>query len=503
MAGLLDAIFPGSSDGGGLLAFLKRNADLQAMPSGLPSDTAQYSDAPQMPGALPAAAPIPLQQNAQPNALDDAPWPSGPIGAPSQANAQLPAPQPQSSAAPVVQPPIAALGAGAPGFMTGYQNLRHGGGLIGSIVAGITGQRNDDQGIALQQQAQTANLTARALMAKGIDPHVAVAAVQPGNGELLKQLVDANFGPGQFSSAGEGHILNGRTGAVTKAYEPEDKTPPSVLEYQYYLKSLPKGAAPMDYATFSTAKARAGATNISNTVDTGAAPAYDKQLVAGLAKSHASLSEGVEEAQARARDVAAMQGAIDAIQRNGGTTGGMGQAQILDLKKTINAGAGALGIENPFNEGDISDKEFLTKFNRQIAGNMAKSAVGGRVTNFEMSNYLKANPGLDMSGTGNQRLLGIQAQIEQRNIAVGNAIREATARAIATGKTINPVEVQKIITDYDEAHHVKDPVTGQDLTQSYVLPEFQQGGTNPALADQHSKNLGKMRRYNPQTGALE
>jgi hypothetical protein len=120
-----------------------------------------------------------------------------------------------------------------------------------------------------------------------------------------------------------------------------------------------------------------------------------------------------------------------------------------------------------------------------------------------MSNYLKANPGLDMSPTGTQRMLGIQAQVEQRNIAVGNAIRDATAAAISKGQKIDPVTVQKIVTEYDEAHHVKDPITGQDLTQSYTLPEFQQGGTNPALAKQHETNTGKIRRYDPATGGLK
>jgi hypothetical protein len=172
-------------------------------------------------------------------------------------------------------------------------------------------------------------------------------------------------------------------------------------------------------------------------------------------------------------------------------------------QKSINAGAAALGIEKPFDESDLSDKEFLTKFNRSMAGAQAKNAVGSRVTNFEMSNYLKANPGLDMTVTGNQRLLGIQAQIEQRNIAVGNAIREATASAISTGKKIDPVTVQKIITAYDDQHHVMDPVSGQDLTQSYVLPEFQQGGTNAGMAGRNAANMGKIRKFNPITGELE
>jgi hypothetical protein len=283
-------------------------------------------------------------------------------------------------------------------------------------------------------------------------------------------------------------------------------TPNSVKEYNYYTKTFqptPENPQPMDYGTFSTAKARAAATNVTTNVDTKGPDKYDTVMGEGLAKSHAALSNGVEDAQARARDLAAMQGAVDAIQKNGGTTGGMGQAQALEVQKTINAGAAALGMEPPINEKGIADKEFLTKFNRQIAGAQAKGAVGSRVTNFEMSNYLKANPGLEMSITGNQRLIGIQSQIEQRNVAVGNAIREATAAAVGAGKRVNPSEIQTIIKKYDEEHHVMDPVTGQDLTQSYTLPEFQTGGNNPALSADHGANLKKIRVWNPATGKVE
>jgi hypothetical protein len=289
--------------------------------------------------------------------------------------------------------------------------------------------------------------------------------------------------------------INNLTGQRTVALQGE-KTPSAVREYEY-------GQTHPDFVQQQLMKTKAGAAQVVNNVDTGAAPAYDKILTEGLAKSHAALSNGVEDAQARARDIAAMQGAIDAIQKNGGTTGGMGAQQILDLKKTINSGANAIGITTPFSESDISDKEFLTKFNRSMAGAQAKNAVGSRVTNFEMSNFLKANPGLDMSITGNQRLLGIQAQIEQRNIAVGNAIRNAAATAISKQEKINPKEVQQIITDYDNAHHIHYPATGQDLTQSYALPEFQSGGTNSALSKVHETNTAKIRRYNPATGALE
>jgi hypothetical protein len=312
-----------------------------------------------------------------------------------------------------------------------------------------------------------------------------------------------------WSSAGNGYFVNSRTGDVKKGYEPpDDKKPASVAEYEYYTKNFQPTAEqprPMPYDTWSTAKSRAGATNISNNIDMNSGQTYDKQLAEGLGKSHAALANGVEDAQSRARDLAAMQGAVDAIQKNGGTTGGMGQAQILELKKTLNAGAAGLGVTTPFDEKDISDKEFLTKFNRQIAGAQAKGAVGSRVTNFEMSNYLKANPGLEMSVTGNQRLIGIQSQIEQRNVAVGNQVRDATAQAISRGQKIDPVTVQKIITNYDQAHHVQDPITGQDLTQSYTLPEFQkpEQGSNAALAAGHETNMKKIRVWNPETGKVE
>lgn len=283
---------------------------------------------------------------------------------------------------------------------------------------------------------------------------------------------------------------------VVKAAE----DPTSVKEYEFYKKNMPAGQTPMDYGTFSTAKARANATNVTTNVDMNATQTYDKQLAEGLGKSHAALANGVEDAQTRARDIAGMQGAIDAIQRNGGTTGGMGAAQVLELKKTLNSGATSLGMGQPFDENSLSDAELMQKLNRQMAGAQAKSAVGARVTNFDMQNYLAANPGLSLSPTANQRLLGIQAQVEQRNIAVGNAIRDATAQSISSGKKIDPVTVQGIITDYDKAHHVQDPITGQDLTQSYTLPEFQQAdqGNNAALAVGHETNIGniKIKRIN-------
>jgi hypothetical protein len=67
-------------------------------------------------------------------------------------------------------------------------------------------------------------MTARALVAKGIDPQVAIAAVQPGNAELLKTLITQTFGPDNVTALGEGHIYHSKTGKIEQAYEPGDKS---------------------------------------------------------------------------------------------------------------------------------------------------------------------------------------------------------------------------------------------------------------------------------------
>ena len=72
-----------------------------------------------------------------------------------------------------------------------------------------------------------------------------------------------------------------------------------------------------------------------------------------------------------------------------------------------------------------------------------------------------------MSPQGNERLLGIMQQIEERNIAVAKELRTR-----ATSK--NPPSVQENdqwIQQYDDEHHIKDPITGQDITADPRLPD--------------------------------
>jgi hypothetical protein len=107
-------------------------------------------------------------------------------------------------------------------LMTGFQNWQHGGNLVGSIVAAVTGKRNDAVGVATDQASQVANMTARVLIAKGVDPQIALAAVQPGNKEALDTLWKQAFGPQTLTSLGEGYVTD-KNGKVSRAYTPDTK----------------------------------------------------------------------------------------------------------------------------------------------------------------------------------------------------------------------------------------------------------------------------------------
>jgi hypothetical protein len=193
-----------SSDGGGLLDFLKRNAALQATPSGLPSDQAQYGT------PSPGAAMAPAVQPAQ--------MPQAAPAMPPQAAPVITA-GPMARAAPATAPGAAAPQAGvapaaaADPLQPVANVFNRGADALGSIARGgsvlgaVRGQYDDPQAQAQQQQARQAqiqNLTARVLVARGVDPQVAVAAVQPGNTDLLKQLITQNFGPRGVLNKGGG-----------------------------------------------------------------------------------------------------------------------------------------------------------------------------------------------------------------------------------------------------------------------------------------------------------
>lgn len=90
------------------------------------------------------------------------------------------------------------LSAAGPNFSdhmaAGYQNLRHGGGLLGSVAAAITGQRNDPQAQLQQQQARIVQQQYLALKAAGLpDKYAILASINPEAAKtILPQYVGAD-----------------------------------------------------------------------------------------------------------------------------------------------------------------------------------------------------------------------------------------------------------------------------------------------------------------------
>jgi hypothetical protein len=219
--GIFDTYQSDQGYGGGslidrILSQLQLNAQQQPMRSGLPSDQAQYNGQPMAP-----------QMANQPSPLDNASWPAGPIGAPSQANAKFtpeqtaampvstrvpqqgvaqPMQQPQQSSLPqflqsTTPGPGDNLLAGLQSFGGNLQN-----GLIGALVSGAnglaTGQRNDPRG----QQQQVLQAQYKALIPILGEQKAALAVLNPEYGKMLLQQATAgkNY---SFTTLPDGTVL--------------------------------------------------------------------------------------------------------------------------------------------------------------------------------------------------------------------------------------------------------------------------------------------------------
>lgn len=163
----------------------------------------------------PAASPLAIGKYQMPRIGSAADFTPNPAALPTNAQPT----QGQGLPAPAAAPSIGDK------LMAGYQNLHHGGGLIGSIVAAVTGKRNDPSGVAAQQAADVGNMTARALINAGVSQEVAIAAVQPGNTEMLKQLLPV-LSPQSFTQETDkdGNVwnINKQTGQKTIALAAKD-----------------------------------------------------------------------------------------------------------------------------------------------------------------------------------------------------------------------------------------------------------------------------------------
>jgi hypothetical protein len=152
----------------------------------------------------------------------------GPASAYAPDPAAIPANAQPGQAQPIGGP------AASPGIgdhvMAGLQGLTHGNSVLGSLVDGvhslITGQREDEQGVAQRQQAVALNSTVQALKLRGVDPVVtqaALAQAAAGDRKPLETLWDSAFKQKDPLKLENGYVLpTGATKAI-RVYEPDDK----------------------------------------------------------------------------------------------------------------------------------------------------------------------------------------------------------------------------------------------------------------------------------------
>lgn len=388
--GLLDALSSGSDANSGLLAFLQSFTQPpqqgQTGPlapdmmtpyggNGAPGQAPIFTQTPSVP-----PAPIAAQANASPSPLDNAQWPAGPIGAPSQANAQMPQDLPQqmpaqqpSPGAPQDSGILGHIGAalqsiGAPGSL--FHNA-----VTNPLTALVTGQTPVDA--ARAQQNQIANITANALLKKGVDRDTVLAAIQPGNSEMLKTLVEANFKPKDPMNLGSGYVLRPGATKAERLYEPDEKTPAGFVkdENTGQMHYVTGGPADPDYIQLAEAKKKdpngvfpLGRGGELYKIDANGQPVIVHKNEAE--QPDATLDDKTTQAMASQY----LAGDKSVMQNLG--RGAQGAANIVKLRGEIYNQANAQGLNG---------KDIVNNFNEQ-AGNLAgQRSIGTRAANISLA----------------------------------------------------------------------------------------------------------------------
>lgn len=433
MAGLLDLLQ--GQGGGSLLDFLRQNAGAAVAnsPGGLPSDTANYGSPPPMSFAPPPQAQA-MPAN-QPNSIDSAAWPQGPVGAPMNANAAMPqpaaapaqaqpqpapmsmagppqaapspAPPPEPTApmtAPSVQPLIPApstdrFSLGAKGFLG---NLHTGpiGALIGGIGAAVTGQPTDAGTIAQSTKVQQQRALISGLQARGVSNADITAALA--NPEYLKKILDNNV-------------------------KDNDEFRPATPQERQAAGMNGDNNTPL-FINTRTNEPKFGPAQTNVNVST------EKTGQAELAKTSV---EEYKNAQQASKESQKRLGMYDAFEKAAqGFTPGATAEMRLTAKRYLKD-AGLIKGE------DVPDGEVQQMIGRQLAIH-AQPKGQGAVSNYERELYASALPSMIQSPEGLKQAIGINRKLEQFDMHVAQIWRESAA---ANRGIPNYLDVQNKIAD--------------------------------------------------------
>jgi len=225
--------------------------------------------------------------------------------------------------------------------------------------------------------------------------------------QLLQQYAKPREMHSQMTDA-DGNIwdVNQLTGQRTIALKKDkpEAAPTSVREYQYYLDNFAPNTdqpKPMDYGTWSTAKARAGATTITNNAGGGS----DKQIFD-------AFDERTKEARAAANGLASLRNARMALQGDGGNITGFRANERLALQKA----ATYLGLAKP--DAIVNTETFRSAIAPQVSA-MVKATVGtNQISNSDREFAEKAAGGSITLDEGSiNRLLNIMEKAGEARLA--------------------------------------------------------------------------------------
>jgi hypothetical protein len=309
-------------------------------------------------------------------------------------------------------------GAGGPGdalIAMGLSN-RTNGASIQALNAGILNRSRQSE-LALKQAEANDKIKAiagnvalvRRLYPNLSDEEISAFARNP---EMMKQIGQVAAPMEQWSAPytdeqGNTAMRHLRTGETKILQSANETFHPATPQEKAAAGINPNDPTPYQTSDRTQKIAPIGGPATAVTVNNAPALSYGGELLAPVVEEHKKLVAGLPQSQEKLRNLNAMSGALQAIREKGGTTG-MGEEEKVRLQSLVNTAANTVGMQ-PF---DISNQELMNKFGRLMAANAAKDAQGARVTNFELDNFLKANPGLSLSLQGNERLLGIMQQIE-------------------------------------------------------------------------------------------
>lgn len=215
--------------------------------------------------------------------------------------------------------------------------------------------------------------------------------------------------------------------------------------------------------------------NLENSKAEDAQSVKAGQLVGeALTKPVTDLIDGVKPAKEKIVALNAMEEAT----KNPGLYTGFGGEQKQTFNKILQGVGQVFGIQPDESLASANSAgEALEKFGRQLAGAQAKSVGGSRVTNFELDQFIKSNPGLTMTPQGNQRLIGIMKQMAQREYDLGQVAQDYAAER---GHKSNISEFRKKYMDaYDKANPIVDPISGKPLTSGTKLSDLDRGQGAP------------------------